>query len=54
MADFLNLFKIKNLKTGTISDFVDEEGVHDFLIHLKTLAIPNCRQSGLLLQLSDL
>ena len=36
MADFINLYKIKNLKTGTISDFVDDEGMHDFLIHLKT------------------
>ena len=35
MADFLNLYKIKNVKTGVISDFVDNQGLEDFFSYLK-------------------
>ena len=35
MADFLNLYKVKNLKTGKISDFLDEEELKDVVFHWK-------------------
>ena len=35
MADFLNLYKIKNVKTGVIGDFVDNQGLEDFFSYLK-------------------
>ena len=35
MADFLNLYKVKNLKTGRISDFLTEEELKDVVFHWK-------------------
>ena len=32
----LNLYKIFNKKENTISDFVDHEGLNDFLMYLKS------------------
>lgn len=34
MGDYLTLYKIYNKKTNTLSDFVDHEGLHDFILNL--------------------
>ena len=34
MTDYLTLYKIYNMKTNTLSDFVDHEGLHDFILNL--------------------
>lgn len=31
MAEFLNLYKIQNLETGTITDFLSGEDLEDFI-----------------------
>ena len=35
MANTLTLYKIYNKQTNTLSDFIDHEGLNDFLLHLK-------------------
>ena len=37
MAEFLNLYKIKNLNTEVLSDFIDEEGLKDFIRYKQSL-----------------